>query len=175
MGLTEETVCEKSGLSRVTLRTAEQGRGNLTLESLNALASAFDRNLVVLLYPKDSLSEFSVVACSMKVVSDGAGSWKGHYMDLVDEFRRTLDPRLLLLPPVSKLDLKLKALLASIVLDLSSEAKIDPPSWAENNYFLETPWFLSESDSLKASALIESPVFYRKNNIFILENFLKRA
>jgi len=174
--LSERTFCENFNISRMTLRSVESDSGNLTLESLGVVAEGLNRKLAILLYPEEEpISECSVVAVSIKVKADGFDSWVGHFMEFVDEFRRSLDPRLLILPPVSGLDLKLKALLASIVLELSAEINMDPPQWSKRSYFLEQPWFLSETESLRASALVESPVYYRKNNIFVLENFLRRA
>lgn len=96
-------------------------------------------------------------------------------MNLVDEFRRTLDPRLLLLPPVRDLALELKALLASIVMSLCGEAGMNVPGWARKRHPLPTPWFVAEVESLKAMALVESPLPFRRNNIFVLDNFLQRA
>jgi len=49
------------------------------------------------------------------------------------------------------------------------------PDWAQKDHCLPEPWFVAEMESLKASALVESPAYYKKNNIFVLENFLKRA
>jgi hypothetical protein len=37
------------------------------------------------------------------------------------------------------------------------------------------PWFVSEVNSLYAMALFDSPLAFRNNNIFVLENFLNRA
>jgi hypothetical protein len=41
--------------------------------------------------------------------------------------------------------------------------------------FLPDPWFVAGIENLKASALVESPVQFRRNNIFVLGNFLSRA
>lgn len=96
-------------------------------------------------------------------------------MNLVDEFRRTLDVRLIFLPPPSELDKSLSAMLSSIVLYLCDEAEIEAPTWAKKRVDLPTPWFVSETESLKAMAILESPLVFRRNNIFVLENFLERA
>ena len=40
---------------------------------------------------KDAL-DCSTVAASRKIVTEGFDSWKPHFMDLVDEFRRKRDP-----------------------------------------------------------------------------------
>jgi hypothetical protein len=40
---------------------------------------------------------------------------------------------------------------------------------------LDSPWFVAGIENLKASALVESPVRFRKRNIFVLANFLERA
>jgi hypothetical protein len=146
------------------------------LATLRAAAQSLDREITVLLAPQmDTSSECSTVAASLNVIRDGAGSWKVHYMNLVDEFRRTLDPRLLLLPPVRDLALELRALLASIVVSLCDEAGMNVPGWARKRHQLPAPWFVAEVESLKAMALVESPLPFRRNNIFVLDNFLQRA
>jgi hypothetical protein len=40
---------------------------------------------------------------------------------------------------------------------------------------LPAPWFVAGVENLKASALVESPVQFRRNNVFVLGNFLARA
>ncbi len=120
-------------------------------------------------------SELSTVGVAMSVLNDGKNSWKIHFMNFVDEFRRTLDTRLLLLPPPNSLSIELRALLSSIVLMLCEEAEVAAPQWARKRVDLERPWFVSETESLKASALLESPLAFRRNNIFVLSNFLERA
>lgn len=177
MGLAERMVADQAGLSRSNLRGLESPgqKSNPTLKSLAKLASQLNRNLVVLAVPESCFSDYSTLAVSYKALRDGSESWKIHYMDFVDQFRSTLDPRLLLLPPTQDLSRQLTALLASIVLELSHEAKIDPPLWALKNYFLPEPWFVSGMQSLKAIALIESPLFFRQNNIFVQQNILSRA
>jgi hypothetical protein len=40
---------------------------------------------------------------------------------------------------------------------------------------LSEPWFVSGMENLKASALLESPLPFRRNNVFVLGNFLSRA
>jgi hypothetical protein len=37
------------------------------------------------------------------------------------------------------------------------------------------PWFVSGMESLKAIALVESPLPFRLRKIFVLENFLSRV
>jgi len=164
------------GMSRGAIRQLMiSDAGNTTLRSLDELATFFDREIEVLLTPQSILAEFSTIASALKVERDGFPSWKIHFLDLVDEFRRTLDPRLILLPPHEKLNPRLRALLASIVRDLTMQSGMSTPAWATRKYFLEKPWFVSEMNSLKASALVESPLAYRANNIFVHNNFLSRA
>jgi transcriptional regulator with XRE-family HTH domain len=174
-GYSERELCKLAGLSRLTLRAIELLRPTVTIQSLLKYATALGLELGLYTAQSDSDSNFSTVAICLRTTQEGFNTWKIHFMDFVDEFRRTLDTRLLLLPPPAQTDAKLKALLASIVLELCDEAKMAAPSWAKKSYALPEPWFLSEMESLKASALVESPVFYKMNNIFVLDNFLKRA
>jgi hypothetical protein len=62
-----------------------------------------------------------------------------------------------------------------MVVQLSQEAGVDPPPWALRDHFLDRPWFVAEMDSLRAMALVESPLAFRRNHIFVLGNLLARA
>ena len=173
--LSERSLAKLGDISRVGLRKLLTNDQNVTVKSFVKMAKLFDRDIHVLAIDKNTLTEFSTVAVSYKVIRDGEGSWKIHFMELVDEFRRTLDPQLLLLPPVHDLPIKEKALLASIVLSLCEESHISVPLWCHKDYFLDRPWFVSGIHSLKASAILESPLAFRRNNIFVLKNFLGRV
>lgn len=170
----ERALSKKSQLSRSTIRKISNAESNINLAALEKLASAFDCNVNIFVSPKSN-SEFSTIAISAYVIRDGFASWKIHFMNLVDEFRRVCDPRLLMFEPLPELDHKLKALLASICRLLSEEIEIPAPDWAKKSYFLKEPWFLSEAESLKAFSILESPLAFRSNNIFVLNNFLDRT
>lgn len=105
------------------------------------------------------------------------GDWKLPYMQFVDDFRR--------LPPHERLSLvqedakgdneQYVALISSIVNHLCDESGLEPPNWSLADHWLKTPWFVSGVNSLYAFALLESPFFFRRNNIFVLGNFLDRC
>ena len=172
--LSERVLAQESALSRGSVRGALLEK-NVTIKSLEQVASFFDCDLHLLATPQQVLSQYSTIATSLLVERDGFDSWKIHFFNFVDEFRRTLDVRLIMLPPHSGFDKRLTALLSSIVRDVTQGMVVDTPSWALKRNLLDTPWFVSEMESLKASALLESPIFYRANNIFVHENFLQRA
>lgn len=173
--LSEEAVSKNSSISRSTLRHIESHKPNVRLESIGLVSNALDLDFYVLACPSQCESDLSTLGIGFQILRDGFSSWKIYFFNFVDEFRRTLDPRLLLLPPPSALEFRLRALIASTVRALCDEAKIDAPGWAKKRYFLKEPWFVSETESLKASALLESPIYFRENNIFVLSNFLERA
>ena len=52
---------------------------------------------------------------------------------------------------------------------------MDAPAWAAGCHFLPEPWFVSGVESLKATALVEAPLAFRRNNVFVLGNFMSRA
>lgn len=175
-GFSERKFARLAGISRGSMRKLTSDADNFNLPLLSRAAAFFGFKVQVMIVPEGALqSDCSTVGSSLLTVQDGFNSWKIHFMNLVDEFRRTLDIRLLLLPPPKGLDAKLKALLAAIVLYLAEEASIDAPGWAKKNYFLDKPWFVSGVQSLKASAILESPYMFRNNNIFVQQNFLERA
>lgn len=172
----ERAMSVKLGMARETLRHCEQNMMEAKGRHLQQIAQMLDHTLLLEVVPVTAaISELSIAVLSMKVQQDGFSSWKIHFFNFVDEFRRCPDVRLILLPPVDSLDERLKALLASIVAALCEEVSLDAPNWTKQEVFLSAPWFVAGMDSLKASAMIESPLAFRRNNIFVLENFLKRA
>mgnify|MGYP006291176915 CR=1 FL=1 len=174
--LSERAITERAELSRGAVRHLENpSTGNVTMNSISQLAAVLERDVEVVVSSKDLLSEYSTVAVALHIQRDGFDSWKTHLFDFVDEFRRTVDPRLIILPPPSGTDIKIAALIASTVRSLCEEVSIDTPSWALRRRFLSKPWFVAEVNSLKASAILEAPIPFRANNIFVLENFLERA
>lgn len=174
--LSERTVMLMSGLSRGAVRQLESpSTGNVTINSIHKLASIFERDVDVLVGSQEIFSEYSTVAIALKIARDGLDSWKTHLFDFVDEFRRTVDARLIILPPPGGTEDKIAALIASTVRALCEEVSIDTPSWALRRRFLPKPWFVAEINSLKASAILESPIQFRANNIFVHDNFLARA
>jgi len=175
-GLSERSIAEMAGLARETVRTTERDMRHANPRHLELIGEVLDLELLIALVPAEApASDLSTIAVSLAVIADGFESWKIHFMNLVDEFRRHSDIRLLLLPPSAKLDPRLKALLASIVQSLCEEVGLDAPAWSRSLRFLARPWFVSGIESLKASTLVESPLPFRRNNIFVQDNFLARA
>ena len=174
--LSERELTRASALSRGAVRQLMSPiEANPTMSSIDQLAQLFGRSVDVLLCADEVLSEYSVVAAALAINRDGFDSWKTHLYNFVDEFRRSADARLVALPPPSATDRKIVALFASTVQMLCKEIGISSPQWAIRSYFLESPWFVAGMQSLKASALVESPFPFRLNNIFVHENFLSRA
>ncbi len=173
--LSERALAGTVGLSRTCLRQVIQQRESSSISSIAALGSFFNRSVELLVSPETVSSESSTVAVAYQTERDGFESWKIHFMNLVDEYRRTLDLRLLILPPHSKFDPKLKALLGSLVYQLCQNSDSSIPHWARRTHFLDKPWFPAQMEALKASAIVESPFAFRRNNIFVLGNFLERA
>ena len=176
-GLSEAELASRSGISRLTLRSIESGSGNPTWDSIDAYAHALGlkAELSLAAHESDLQSEDSILGISLLLLQRGFDAWPICLMNFVDCYRRSLDGRLIALAPASNTPRKYSALFASTVLSLCGEVGSLAPDWAKKDYFMERPWFPSETESLKAMALLESPVFFRKNNIFVLDNFLQRA
>lgn len=174
-GFSERLAAHQAGISRSTWRKLRANDGNIEIKSLAMALEKLGLALSMLATPTRPASDYSTVAVSYRVLRDGENSWKIHYMDFVDEFRRDHDPRLVILPPAAELPLRLKAMLAAIVVMLCHEAEFAAPEWAAQRYDLPIPWFVSETESLKATALLESPLAFRRNGIFVMSNFMERA
>lgn len=104
----------------------------------------------------------------------GVTDWR-EFFDAVDDVRRTRS-----FAPLKRLfsrsrRTREKALLNSTACALAAELGEQPPWWAVHALVLDEPWFVSGVENLKASALVESPIHFRRNNVFVLGNFLSRA
>lgn len=104
--------------------------------------------------------------------------------DLLDDFRlRTADQdeqrKLLEEEPVweaHNFDETCNAYWAAVAETLSMEAGIPPPAWTRDpRTFLKYPWFAGGMESLKAILLAESPVPFRRRNLFVSANALSRV
>lgn len=102
-------------------------------------------------------------------------NWRIPFMEFVDDFRRTRDYVFI----EQSFDLhnndKFDSLLASTVEYICDEIKIETPGWIWSVPPCKEPWFVSGYENLKAISIAESPVFFRRRKIFVLENFLYRA
>lgn len=95
-------------------------------------------------------------------------------MEFVDDFRKSKDIRLIEQPFQCEHE-RFDALLASTIESLCAELGIETPNWVWEVPSCKYPWFVSGIESLKAITIVESPVYFRRRKIFVLENFLERA
>ena len=110
-----------------------------------------------------------------RILSDGPASWTVHLLDFVDAFRRKPSFELVRDSPPPVQEERLGALLAGTTEALCREAALREPPWCGSVPALADPWFVSGVENLKASALAESPLPFRRRNLFVLGNFLARA
>ncbi|MBI2068122.1 MAG: helix-turn-helix domain-containing protein [Deltaproteobacteria bacterium] len=177
-GLSQRNLARQAGISFRSVQLLESDRHDPQISTLQKVASAIG-------YPvhavQGCLNRFfyqppeSIAIISEWILEEGEESWRGWIPQFVDTFRKKRDPRYIEEMPASKTAPKIKALLASTVEALCAELELPPPDWIEMVVPLTEPWFVSGVESLKASALVESPVFFRKRNIFVLGNFLDRV
>ncbi len=100
-------------------------------------------------------------------------NWQISFFDFVDDFRRTRKWSLIEKP----LDLnneKFDSFLASTIEYLCDEMGIETPNWTWEVPVCKEPWFVAGYENLKAITIAESPAFFRRRKIFVLENFLSR-
>jgi hypothetical protein len=101
-------------------------------------------------------------------------NWSRYLMSFVDDFRRTRNLQLLA-EPFTHDDSRIGAILAATAEQLCLENNLPTPQWIQNIQACERPWFVAGMESLKAIALVESPLPFRLRKIFVLENFLARV
>jgi hypothetical protein len=101
-----------------------------------------------------------------------------YIMDFVQDFRR--EPSAAAIAKILPTTPEESALLAAVVETLCIETRdtatsIPLPEWVRRSEPLKTPYFVSGIENLKAIALVESPVPFRRRNVFVLSNFLVRV
>jgi transcriptional regulator with XRE-family HTH domain len=176
-GISHRNLASLAGVSYKTIQLLESGRHDPKISTLQSLASALGYPPRIVERRIESLWRLpsdSVAVVSERIVEEGEDSWKIWLFNFVDAFRYSREKKLIETPPVEETPMKIKALLASTVETLCAEMEIPAPSWYSSVPPLEEPWFVSGMESLKAMALVESPVHFRKRNIFVLKNFLER-
>lgn len=68
------------------------------------------------------------------------------------------------------------AYLAAVAETLCREASLPPPAWTESpRCYLHRPWFAGGLDTLKAVLLVESPIAFRRRNLFVSANAMARV
>jgi transcriptional regulator with XRE-family HTH domain len=160
---------KKTGLARSYLYKVIEGESSPTLEAFDKILRALGFKVELYRLPMvDSIQDVSEKVAQY-------GDWQIHFFNFVDAFRRTKNPKLIAEQPVNTLGEKERAILASIVFELCLELGVGVPRWASSQRPLKEPWFVAGVENLKAMALVESPVSFRRNNIFVLGNFLARA
>lgn len=101
-------------------------------------------------------------------------NWVVALMDFVDDFRyyRSDSAVAQSFEPNNE---RFDALLAATAHYLCDELKIATPRWILEIPACKDPRFVAGMESLKAIALVESPLQFRLRKIFVLENFLHRV
>jgi transcriptional regulator with XRE-family HTH domain len=176
-GLSQRTMAHLASLSFGTIQLLESGRHDPKISTLKNMAQAlgYPSEIVerclncIFEQPSDSVSMISE-----RIIIEGEASWRIWLFNFVDAFRKEKDRAYIDSPPVRELSDKLNALIASTVETLCEELKIKAPTWCCTIPSLKKPWFVSGVENLKAISIAESPIHFRKRNIFVLENFLSR-
>ncbi len=177
-GLSQRRLAQQAGVSFRALQMIEAGQTDVRLSSLTRIASALGTPGAVVRSELERLlaaDPDSVVAVSRKINADGEASWKIWLFEFVDAFRRAPRKELVIAPPSPETRARVSALLASTVEALCVERGVQRPWWCGGVGVLPEPWFVAGIENLKATALAESPTYFRKRNIFVLENFLARV
>lgn len=161
-------VADEAGLNKSTVSRYVNGERDYSFENFHKVLSAVNRLEEKLLRGRTSARD----ATQRVFLGE---DWKIAYFDFVDSFLATQSPRLIEKRPVEGLNVRLLALMCSIVMQLCEENKVEAPDWAKLSVQLEAPWFVSKFKKLRAYSLVESPLYFRRNNIFVGSDFLKRV
>lgn len=176
-GVSQRAMASLAGVSFRTIQLIESGEHDPKISTLQKIAASLG-------YPSEIITQAlagvfaqpadSVAMVSERMIEEGEGSWKVWLFNFVDAFRARKDAAYVTAPPSQNLSKRLRALMASVVETLCEELDVAAPGWCAAVPPLKEPWFVSGVEDLKASALLESPFYFRKRNIFVLENFLSR-
>jgi hypothetical protein len=109
-----------------------------------------------------------------KEIAKDPEHWLIPFMEFVDNFRRNRQISEIE-EPIELNNEKMDALIASTIEYLCHELDIATPPWVWEVPSCREPWFVSGIKNLKAISIVESPVYFRRRKIFVLENFLSRV
>lgn len=171
-GLSQRQLAKRAGVAFRTVQLAERGR-DCRRSTWLKLAGTLGVDEGALFEGETAMVTAQSAARAM--TGTGGDAWKSWLFELVDEFRRAPRLQLVARAPDPEVEPRSLALLASTVEALCAQAGIPAPWWCDGVPGLPQPWFPAGAESLKASALVESPAAFRKRNIFVLGNFLSRA
>jgi len=177
-GYSQREFAKRACLSFRGVQLLEEKGHNWRVESMRKAAAAVrlpGTGIDVMVAHLLGQSSDSAMVTSIRILSDGFTSWPLHLFNFVDAFRSSRNEDLIRSAPVDAATPKTRALLASTVEALCDETGIPAPAWCAGVPALSQPWSVAGVESLKATALVESPAQFRKRNIFVLGNFLDRA
>lgn len=176
--VSQRVLARQAAISYRSLQLIEGAHHDAKVSTLTKIARAFH-------YPqnvfKNYLSGFfelppdSITIISRAMLTSPSREWKILLFDFVDFFRKTKNLKCIHEPPCAGLPVQILALLASTTESLCEELGFEVPWWCAGVISLREPYFVAEVENLKAMALVESPVHFRKRNIFVFKNFLDRA
>ena len=176
-GLSQREFASRAGLSFRGVQLLEKPDHDARLSSLAKAARVLGLPAAgprLLLRSLLSLHPDSIRAAGLRILADGPESWTIHLFDFVDAFRREPGTELVREHADAGSE-RLNAIVAATVEALCEEAELPAPHWCAAVPSLAVPWFVSGIENLKASALVESPVPFRRRNVFVLGNFIERA
>jgi len=96
-------------------------------------------------------------------------------MNFVNDFRYHRDMRAVQKPFETGFDDQEEAMLAGVVESLCDEVRIEPPEWTKTVPACKVPYFRHELERLQEITIKESPLRFRRRNVFVLANFLYGA
>ena len=101
----------------------------------------------------------------------------GNYLDEFKNDANTNEERIISISAETvKGNIEKMAYLASLVEHLCVNYNLEIPTWVnKKEYFLKSPVFYSSFENLKATLIQESPVSFRRHNIFVSSNVLSRV
>ncbi|MFC1497517.1 helix-turn-helix domain-containing protein [Verrucomicrobiota bacterium] len=177
-GYSQRQFAKRASLSFRGLQMLEDPGHDMRISSIQKVSKALGLpesgiNLLLGNYLSEDMD--SIVITSVRIIVDGDQSWPLHLFNFVDAFRLTKKEELIASAPVAGTSDRIECLLCSTVEALCQESGMSAPGWCRGISALEVPWFVSEMESLKALALAESSICFRKRNIFVLNNFMDRA
>jgi transcriptional regulator with XRE-family HTH domain len=175
--VSQRNLAKRSGISFRTMQLLESGRWDPKISTLRRVVEAlgYPAEIVEDRLRQITESDPDSVPIFTERLSREEDAWKIWLFNFVDRLRAKPEARLIDGPPSPSASERIRALTAATVESLCREIGRTPPDWCRGVPSLKEPWFPAEIENLKASALVESPIDFRKRNIFVLGNFLERA
>lgn len=183
-GLSQLALAERAGMSQSMVSAYENGRRQPTTPTLARLLAAAGTRLQLVAQPaaiRTGAEPIAVVARRIAralSTGDAAGAWR-QLVGFTDDFRSSAPGGrgwLVQEPPALLEQSNYNAAIAGLVEYLCAQRRMPVPAWtSEEDRFVQPWWFPAGLPALRARALRDSPISFKRHGVFVTAEAFDRV